>query len=290
LFRLRVDVTLIHNPDAGSGTGGVDADELVTVIRRAGHAVHAHSCKDPAWADALDRPAELVAVAGGDGTIGRVARRMVGRGIPIAALAAGTANNIAMTLGTEHIPIASQVEAWRDGRRVGFDVCVARGPWGREYLLEGLGCGLFVWAMQTVDADSEQRKLPTAARLPRVLAMLNERVAAHPALRIQATLDDKDLSGDYLLLEVMNTQFIGPNLFLNPGGHPGDGQLDVVGVSDDARGTFRERLASWKRGALQPPDWPSQRGKRLTLRWTGFPLHLDDRVGRTRPRRSPKRP
>ena len=42
------------------------------------------------------------------------------------------------------------------------------------------------------------------------------------------------------------------------------------------RAPFREQLASWKRGALQPHAWPSRQGRHLQLRWTGFPLHLDD--------------
>jgi diacylglycerol kinase family enzyme len=172
----------------------------------------------------------------------------------------------------------AQVAAWNGGREVAFDVCVARGPFGTEHLLEGLGCGLFTWGMQAADANGEQRDQPPAARLARVLSMLRERVASQPSLRIQATLDGDDLSGDYLLLEAMNTQFIGPNLFLAPGGHPGDGLLDVVTVTAGTRDAFTEQLASWHRGALRPADWPSRRGRRLTLRWTGFPLHLDDRV------------
>jgi diacylglycerol kinase family enzyme len=281
-----VQVTLIHNP--GAGSGALEPAALERTIRRAGHRVRARSCRDDGWQAVLEEPADLVAVVGGDGTIGHVARRMVGRGIPIAALAAGTANNIAMTLGTEHLSPEAQIDGWRDGRPLGFDVAVARGPWGCEYLLEGLGCGLFVWAMQTADADDDQRKLPANERLPRVLAMLNERVAAHPTVNIQAQLDDRDLSGDYVLLEAMNTRFIGPNLFLAPSGHSGDGQLDVVVVSNDARASFREQLASWRRGALRPPDWPSQKGRRLTLWWSGFPLHLDDRVWPDAPTAEPE--
>lgn len=272
-------VTLIHNPDAGKGGGGDTPTSIEAAIRAAGHEVHARSCDDADWAAALEQPTDLVAVVGGDGTIGLVARKLVGRGIPIAALAAGTANNIAMTLGTEHMDAARQVAGWTHGRRLAYDVCVARGPWGTEHLLEGLGCGLFAWGMRTADAPREAAEPPTPeARIARVLAMLNEQVGAHPTTRIQATLDGNDVSGDYVLLEAMNTRFVGPNLFLAPDGHPGDGLLDVITVDDDARDDFREQLASWRRGALRPPEWPSRRGRRLSLQWTGFPLHLDDRL------------
>ena len=160
------------------------------MIRAAGHDVWAQSCDDPDWAAALDRPTELVAIVGGDGTIGRVARRLVGRGVPIAALAAGTANNIAMTLGTEGMAVERQVAGWSQGRRLDYDVCVARGPWGVEHLLEGLGCGLFAWAIRTADdVDAAAKPRKPDARIAHVLAMLNEQVGAHPTTRIQATLD-----------------------------------------------------------------------------------------------------
>ena len=269
-------VTLVHNP--GAGAGGSEPTDLARLIRDAGHELVVQSCRDPGWAEVLDTPCDLVAILGGDGTISSVAKRMVGRGIPLAALAAGTANNIALTLGTVDVPIDAQVNGWSTGRRLPFDVCVARGPWGAEHLIEGIGCGLFAWGMREADANGERREQPPEARLARVLAMLHERVGAQPTTRIEARLDGDDISGDYVLLEAMNTMFVGPNLFLAAGGHPGDGMLDIVTVDDAARDSFRAQLASWRRGALQAPAWPVRQGRHLSMRWTGFPLHLDDRL------------
>jgi len=268
-------VTLIHNPGAGEGGDGAGVEAIEHAIRAAGHRLDVASCADAGWTAALDRPVDLVAVHGGDGTIGRVARRMIGRRVPLAVLAGGTANNIAMTLGTDELPVEAQVSAWAGGRRIAFDACVARGPFGTRHLLEGLGLGLFAWAMRTADAETTEADEPRA-RVAHAVAMLVEQVVAHAPTRVQATLDGNDLSGDYVVMEAMNTQFIGPNLFLAPGGHPGDGLLDVVTVTDDDRTEFRDALASWKRGALQPHAWPSRRGRHLQLRWTGFPVHLDD--------------
>jgi len=270
-----VKVTLIHNPGAGRGARGGASDDVVAAIRAAGHVVTVVSSDDERWVRSLDRPADLVAVHGGDGTIGAVARRMIGRGVPLAALAGGTANNIAMTLGTEALDVAEQARGWRDARRIAFDACRVQGPFGARHLLEGLGVGLFAWALRTADSESAEAREPPA-RVAHALAMLTERVTAHPPTRVQATLDGSDVSGDYVVLEAMNTQFIGPNLFLAPGSHPGDGLLDLVTVADDVREAFRDKLASWKRGALEPHPWPSRQGRHLVLRWSGYPLHLDD--------------
>ena len=55
-----------------------------------------------------------------------------------------------------------------------------------------------------------------------------KRVWDWPAHELQITLDGEDLSGEYILLEVMNIQHIGPSLHLAPDANPGDGLLDVV--------------------------------------------------------------
>jgi diacylglycerol kinase (ATP) len=64
-------VTLIHN--AGAGGGDSDRWALIAVIERAGYAVAAFDAKDDDIAAALATPADLIATAGGDGTVRRVA-------------------------------------------------------------------------------------------------------------------------------------------------------------------------------------------------------------------------
>src|SRR5262249_5346147 len=101
---LPVEVTLIHNPDAGDGEKPA-ADELVALVRGAGHEVLYQSVKERNWHTILEKPADVVAAAGGDGTVGKVVRRLVGRHIPVAVLPTGTANNISRALGLTDMPI-----------------------------------------------------------------------------------------------------------------------------------------------------------------------------------------
>ena len=104
----------------------------------------------------LDKRAGLVVVAGGDGTVARVARRMVGRGVPVAILPAGTANNIARSLGLLKQPFEELVRGWRDARRVQLDVGIAAGPWGERYFVEGLGAGLFAGLLVRSEENKEK--------------------------------------------------------------------------------------------------------------------------------------
>ena len=93
-----MQITLIHNPGAGDGSHP-DQQELQGMIKAAGHDVFYQSARNEEWADALQRPADLVVVAGGDGTVARVARRLIGGNLPFTALPMGTANNISKSLG-----------------------------------------------------------------------------------------------------------------------------------------------------------------------------------------------
>ena len=87
-----MQVTLIHNPGAGTNDNQRPSRrELESMIREAGHGLRYQSVDVKGWASALAHHADLIAVAGGDGTVATVARRLVGRGIPIAILPIGTA-------------------------------------------------------------------------------------------------------------------------------------------------------------------------------------------------------
>jgi diacylglycerol kinase family enzyme len=268
-------VLLVYNRDAGDGNA--DCDGARGAIEAGGHSLRAASCMEPGCEALLAQPADLVVVCGGDGTVGRVAKALAGRDVPLMALAAGTANNIALTLGVLEASLEEHLRAWTAGRRVRVDVGEATGPWGTERLIEGFGCGLFASSIR--DADRSMEEAPpdeSAQRLARALQILKERVGAFPTTRVDATLDGRDVSGDYIVFEAMNTRFVGPNLYLAPGAEPGDGQLDLVLVGEDERETLKEHLASWQRGALQPPPLRSMRGRELRMRWTGFDVHVDD--------------
>ena len=90
-------ITLIHNPKAGDARHG--KDQLMAALAEAGHHATYQSTKEPGFKKALKQPADLVLAAGGDGTIGKVAFRLIDSGIPLSVLPLGTANNLARALG-----------------------------------------------------------------------------------------------------------------------------------------------------------------------------------------------
>jgi len=271
-------VMLIHNPGAGD-SGQPAGEELKRMVREAGHELAYQSCKVRGWEARLDEPADLIAVAGGDGTVGFVARHLAGRDVPITVLPMGTANNIARSLGFADAPIDRLIAGWAHGRRARIDIGTASGPWGRAAVVEGAGAGVFAWTMPQADSSRTLASLDRADdKIVYALELLKERLRRCPAMRIEASLDGRDLSGTYVMFEAMNMRYIGPNLYLAPESDPGDGRLDVVAVPEAERGRFSDYLESWQDGRMREPRLPSFRGRRLRLHWGGFEVHLDDRI------------
>lgn len=271
-------VTLIHNPGAGKQGKG-DAKGLVKLLSDAGHEVRYQSSKDDAWDEALAEPAELVAVAGGDGTVSRVAKRMAGRGIPVAALPSGTANNISRSLGVAERPFEELIRCWPEARRVKLDVGVAEGPWGKRYFVESIGTGLFARLLASGEGKRVKRKSAKPEdKVDNALQRLKTRARRAQPFEIHASLDGEDISGRYLLLEAVSIPYVGSNLFLAPDSKPGDGHLDVVLVSEAERARLVQYLETWQDNRERLAVLPSHRGKRLTMEWTGFELHIDDRL------------
>ena len=283
-------VTLLHNPEAGDGTQPT-AGQLIALIEEAGHRVRYQSVKDKGWGKVLKKNTDLVAVAGGDGTVGRVARRLIGRGVPVAVLPMGTANNISKTLGIAGATVTQLIPTWANARRLRFDAGCATGPWGARYFIEGVGLGLFPRALPAIWKSKTMASLTEAeAKVAYALQILKEHLEKCPAMKVKAMLDGKDLSGQYILFEVMNTRHIGPNLFLAPGVSHDNGLLDVVFVQEKDRRKLAKYLATWQEGKSWPIELGVGRGKRLKVEWTGFSVHIDDKLWPKKGKERPKPP
>jgi len=269
-------VTLIHNPRAGVDDQP-DGARLVELIEARGHVVRYRSIERRGWKRALERRADLVVVAGGDGSVGKVGRRLVGRRVPVAVLPMGTANNISRTLDVGAAPLQELVLAWERSRRVAMDVGRARGPWGERHFLEGVGLGLFSEHLVDDELRGRDHGGDAEQRRRRGVQELRDRLRASRPVRLSAALDGRDISGDYLLLEALVGRFLGPGLPLAPDGEHDDGMLDVVLVGAHERKLLHEHLRAWQSGRAEPSALRRLRGKRLHLHWTGFPIHLDDK-------------
>src|SRR5207245_1011261 len=120
-------ILLVHNPKAGSEEH--EGEDFIKALKRAGHKATYQSSKKKGIMKALKKKIDLVLVAGGDGTVSKVARRLVAMDseIPLAVLPMGTANNFARSLGF-CLSEKELIEQLNHGKCNTFDVGQARGP------------------------------------------------------------------------------------------------------------------------------------------------------------------
>lgn len=263
-------VTLIHNPTAGAGE--VSVDDLTGLLREAGYQLRYQSTKDPEFPSALHAPADLVVVAGGDGTVTKVAQQLPTQSLSVAILPLGTANNIATSLGI-HGTLAQIIATWSTAIRRSLSLWIATGSWGERLFLEGCGLGVLTQAAaemhsRNMSSNEPNQKLATAR------AVLRETVQKSEAVAIYARFDDYVLEGRFLLLEMLNIGIVGSKLPLISKADPADQWLDVAYV--DA--SEREALLHWLDAGACPTDPPVvlRRCHQVQLEWQEAMIRIGD--------------
>jgi diacylglycerol kinase (ATP) len=227
----------------------------------------------------LKKRCDIVAVAGGDGTVGKVARCLIGSRTPIAVLPMGKANNVANMLGLTGRPLEDLIKGWKTAHCVNFDAGVAKGPWGSQCFIEGFGVGLFAETMSQLDGrkildlthSDDPKKVIRA-----VLNILKNQLRNYPSKNMTVRLDGRDVSGDYVLLEALNIRYIGPNLDLVPRADINDGFLDVVFVTKAQRAKLSKYFSDRISGKNSPVSLTVRRGRHLQIELKNSPIHIDD--------------
>src|SRR5262249_7656515 len=168
--------------------------------------------KKSKWDAVLEIPVDLAVAAGGDGTVGEVARSLITRQIPAAVLPTGTANNVARTLGVAGLSLEQIIAGWHDGRKVRFDVARAVGS-SATVFVEAFGIGVFGCFMAELDAQDQLAHLETPGeKIAHARKKIRNRIPKYAAKHLKVTLDGQDISDEYILIEAMNIKDIGPNL------------------------------------------------------------------------------
>jgi diacylglycerol kinase (ATP) len=259
---------LCHNPTAGPGNHS--KKELLAALELAGVEASYCSTKGDDFPEMLDQPAELIISAGGDGTVAKVIKNLPDRGVPVAILPLGTANNIARSLGIAGSP-HELAEGWRFDHWQPFDIGLARGPWGRQYFVEGVGLGSLARIVKKANG-----KLAGAAKLVAGRRALRETLAEAEPIDADVIIDGVPLPEEATLaVEIVITSYTGPGLPMAPAVTPGDGMLGIIAIGSDQR----EAMISWiETPHRDPMPVAVLRGRKVECTWNGAPLRLDDDV------------
>jgi diacylglycerol kinase (ATP) len=264
-------VALLHNASAGSEDHS-DA-ELSAVIRRGGHeVVHVSRRISELTAALHSSPCDLVVIAGGDGTVGKAACELAGWQVPLSILALGTANNTARSL---KLPsrISKVVKGWPSARSVPFDLGLVSDGSLRQRFSEAVGWGVFPQAI--AQAKLHPRRQSVERTLKRDRKRFRVAAKQAPVRFYGIEVDGRDVSGEYLFVEVMNVPLLGPRLALSPSSDPGDGSFEVVLVGAAERAQLTDLGVT---GTLPADTARVERGSNIRITAGEGMLHRDGKL------------
>jgi diacylglycerol kinase family enzyme len=266
-----VRVALLYNKSAGRS---VSLDELRDSIQRHRHDLVQVIESDDGVERLLEADPDVVAAAGGDGTVAAAARTLAGRAIPLTILPLGTANNIARSLGCTG-SLDEVFARWQAPTRIALDLGIVRGLKGDQQFVEAVGSGLVPRAIDTVKRERSSRDRsktsPIAEARWKYEQVLSQLKPEHWVLAV----DGVPVTGAFLLVEVLNIQSIGPNLVLSNDTSSSDGMLSVVTAGEEHRAVLTRAL---RRGVdALATGLPTRHGRHITLEGSGT-LHVDDRL------------
>jgi diacylglycerol kinase family enzyme len=266
-------VALLYNPKAGNG---LVLDEIVESLGRHGHELVCLVDHKRDRARLLEAACDLVVAAGGDGTVAAVSRTIAHRGVPMAILPLGTANNIALTLGID-APADDLIRGWTTARRQSFDLGTVRGSLGDRRFVEGVGVGLVPAGIAAATAEPPDQTRRALSNLARTVQLYRDALERLRPTDATLEVDSVRMSGTFLSIEVFNIPFVGPHLVLAPEANPSDGLLSLTYAGEDQRPQLDEYLRRRAEGIERPVALPSFHGRRIDLRVSGC-VHVDDEL------------
>src|SRR5215469_16555230 len=229
---------LIMNPRSGGGKVG--KFDLKPKAEDLGASVFLMEGEDVDVAavavEAIAGGADLIGVAGGDGTQGLVAGIAAEHGIPFMVITAGTRNHFALDLGLDRGDPAACLDALTDG----VDLLVDLGEVGGRTFVNNASFGAYAEVVDTPAYRSD--------KLATTLDLLPDLLQRHRGARLTAHADGGDIDAPQALLVANNPYGTGDLAGLSRRARLDGGLLSVVAITVDsarqAAGLFRGRNAT----------------------------------------------
>jgi diacylglycerol kinase family enzyme len=189
--------TLFVNPRSGDGQG----EDALDAARELGVDVHVLEEGDDLVELAQKADAEVLGMAGGDGSLGAVAGVCLERGLPFVCVPFGTRNHFARDLGLDRDdPVAAVAAFAPDAEERRVDV----GRVGERVFLNNVSLGLYAGLVH--DREQRRKRDETFARLKALRLLATERDAV--ALRVDGAPFEA-----HLLLIANNSYTPPPSVF-----------------------------------------------------------------------------
>ncbi len=114
--------------------------------------------------DAIDRGADVVGMAGGDGSQALVASIAAERGLPMVVIPAGTRNHFALDIGLDRDDVVGALDAYGEARERTIDLADVNG----RIFVNNVSLGLYATIVQSPEYRDAKRET-TLAALPEML-------------------------------------------------------------------------------------------------------------------------
>ena len=219
---------LVYNPVAGAGLFRESLDDCVRVLQhygffvsvyrtqRAGDIENFFSCEEAKFYD-------VVAVAGGDGTINRVVSAMVGNGIdmPLGIICAGTSNDLAKHLGLA-TNFTEACEAIATGTTRRMDLGTIN---NKNYFVNVCAAGMF----SNVSHKTQQDLKNSLGRLAYYIKGL-EQIQNLSTLKVRIETSDETIEDELLLFYILNSARLAGMGGICPPAKIDDGLFNFIGL------------------------------------------------------------
>jgi diacylglycerol kinase (ATP) len=274
------NIHLIHNP--GAGDEAHSKATLLQMIEAAGYVCRYCSTDGDEWKN-IDPHTDLIVIAGGDGTVKEVVMVLLKKvhtikRLPVAILPFGTANNIAGSLNIQG-ELIDIIRSWGLSQTTAIDVGeifdIDEEP---DFFIESFGYGLFPYLMKEMKKQGKNDIEDKDEKMKAALQLMHNISHAYKPHYCELIIDGEDHSGEFLMAEIMNTRFIGPNLFLSPHGHPGDGTFEVVLIPGEDQPKFSAYIDSKIQDAEIMYSFVTIKAEDIQIKWKGTHVHIDDKV------------
>jgi diacylglycerol kinase (ATP) len=271
-------IHLIHNP--GAGDEAHSKPTLLKLIEAAGYECRYCSTDDGDKWKNIDPKTDFIVIAGGDGTVKETITELLENPIkrlPIAILPCGTANNIATSLNIKG-ELIDIIRSWGNPETSAIDVGeifdIDKKP---DFFIESFGYGLFPYLMKEMERTGKNKIEDKDEKMKAAQQLMHDISHSYKPHCCELIIDGEDHSGEYLMAEIMNTRFIGPNLFLSPHGHPGDGTFEVVLIP----GEDKEKFAAYVDSKINDAEeveysFVTIKAEDVKIKWKGTHVHVDD--------------
>jgi diacylglycerol kinase (ATP) len=272
-------IHLIHNP--GAGDEAYSKSTLLRLIEGAGYECRYCSTDEGDEWKNIDPKTDFIVIAGGDGTVKETTTELLEnptKQLPIAILPCGTANNIATSLNIKG-ELIDIIRSWSNPETTAIDVGEIYDIGEKtDFFIESFGYGLFPYLMKEMARTGRNKIADKDEKMKAAQQLMHDISRSYKPHYCELTIDGEDHSGEFLMAEIMNTRFIGPNLFLSPYGHPGDGTFEVVLIP----GEDKEKFAAYVDSKINDSEevvysFITIRAEDVKIKWKGTHVHVDDK-------------